>query len=79
MIHAVANAAYRARWLVLELWLAVCITAPVALPTPDGYRVVAYAMRQRALERHVVEVGRDASLTSHAEILERDAPVVYGA
>jgi hypothetical protein len=58
---------------------ATTIAPPHAEQTPDGHRVVAYVMRQRALERHVVEVAPDASVTSRSEVLAPDAPVVYGA
>jgi RND superfamily putative drug exporter len=40
MVQAIGSAAYRARWLVLVLWLVICITANLVLP--DLGSVVAH-------------------------------------
>jgi hypothetical protein len=54
------------------------IVPPAAEATASGYAVTVYAVREQALERHVVTVRRNGEVQSDITILEQGLPLVYG-
>jgi hypothetical protein len=55
------------------------IEAPRGTLVPGGVDVTLYVMRQAVLERRRYAVAEDGSVTVHADALERDLPVAFGA
>lgn len=54
------------------------VVAPTAVAAGGGYRVTAYAIRDQALERHLLVVDRNGGLSAEVTILEEELPLVYG-
>ena len=50
-----------------------------AVATTSGFDVTVYAIREQALERHVLSVTRDGQTNDVETVLAEDLPLVYGA
>jgi hypothetical protein len=53
------------------------IAPPRATPAGGGFRVVAYAVKDRELQRHTLTVATDGSLQGQATVLVDDLPAPY--
>lgn len=53
------------------------VAAPRARPAPGGYTVTAYAVRDRALQRRTLKIGRAGTVKDRATTLAGDLPVPY--
>jgi hypothetical protein len=54
------------------------IAPPTAEERGGAYAVTAYAVRQQALERHALAVGRDGGIADHVTTLAAGLPLVFG-
>jgi hypothetical protein len=55
------------------------VVAPPAVESAeDGFTVTVYAVREQALERHVLEVRLDGGIEDTRTVLEHELPLVYG-
>jgi hypothetical protein len=56
--------------------------SPIAPPTVEEakkkYIVTLYAVREQALERHVITVDKKGNIKTSVAVIERDLPLVYG-
>ncbi|MCP4251738.1 MAG: hypothetical protein GY778_32300, partial [bacterium] len=54
------------------------IGPPTAELIDDGFAVRFYAVREQALERHTVRIGRGGEVAADFEVVEAGLPLVYG-
>ena len=54
------------------------LAPPAAISTNHGYQVIIYAVRDQALELHVINVQPDGGITDQVTTLEQQLPLVYG-
>lgn len=50
-----------------------------AVAATSGFDVTVYAIREQALERHVLSVAHDGQTSDEVTVLAEDLPLVYGA
>jgi hypothetical protein len=74
----IPNEAEQQHITALKQKYATVITPPAARRAGDAWQVTVFAVRQQALERHVLRVTPFGSIEMKSEILEGGLPVVFG-
>lgn len=54
------------------------IHPPKAAPAGSDWEVVAWVVRQQALQRHTLRISRSGAVARRIETVEEDLPLVYG-